>query len=244
MTRKAKPVPCPVCGRSFKNKGGLNSHLRLTKDTDHQAHRHGKPRPTEPLPQADPEPVVQGLQDPKVPDTQAPSRGPSPEPVAQQEAEGPLMVAFRPPADLQPLLPPDAKPPQPPKALDVPLAPIINGGVAVMANGFILRGDKDGELTVQEVQATGFGESAEAALKHYFPDLKWDHPLVAVFVSGAGLAACIASKKAPKEDPKGQRVNQASEEAAASEVEEASEPLVGQVDPYWAAIQAQAGGGA
>lgn len=219
MAKKPKPVPCPTCGRTFKNAGGLASHRRLAKDSAHVAAR-GDPAPyPAPDPTPTPEPAPEG---PKEPEPMAPEAAPepAPEPVApvevpQQEA-GPLQVRFQAPAIVQPLsgapeqeaaagdgkkaegasgeVKKDAKGPT---VNDIPLEPFIAGSVASVCNGFFLDERKgDGQVSRQEVGETGFPKAIEVSIRKYYPDLPLDHPAVLCALSGAGLAALVQSKKA------------------------------------------------
>lgn len=211
----------------------------------------GSPIPV-PLPGLDPRPVS----------PQNPGGTPNPTPPAKGPPEGypggaapgaPLegVKVFEIPAAAQigPLLPDTGPiiPPAPPTAnedgsLDVPLEPFIAGSVALMVNGFILREPGDGKLRPEEVTESGFPKAAEACVKLYFPTLPLNHPLVALFVSGAGLASAIAAKKAPKKKP-GKHDDDAAEEAepprspTSPKVESSSTG-----DAYWDSILAQAGG--
>ncbi len=274
MTRK-KGNPCPVCNRPFENLGGLNAHLKLAKDAKHAAHREGLPpgsTPT-PTPTVTPAPKEGG----KDPAPAAPATvTPAPPPPQQEEKATPqatLMVTFEGPPSVQPLVPPTppvgGTPADPAKAalevkdkaaekakahaLDhIRLGAAVNDGVAVICNGFFLRGDGDDQMTPSEVEDTGFGDSVEYAVRKYFPDLPLDHPLVILGVATASLATVVAAKKAkkpkdqlpepPKALPAPREPPVPSQQAQEVPVPEPASEAEAQSQAYWSNIQQQAGG--
>lgn len=183
---------------------------------------------------------------------QNPQRPPDPHPAPEAPVQGPTPLdgvhAFTLPApgqvgpllpDTGPILAPTPPTQNPQGGLAVPLEPFIAGSLALMVNGFVLRGSGDAKLTPAEVTESGFPKAAEACVRHYFPDLPLDHPLVALFVSSTGLASAILAKKAPKpKEPQPDR----------EEPERPDSPTLpkaqskGTGDAYWDAILAQAGG--
>lgn len=145
------------------------------------------------------------------------------------------------------------------------LEPFIAGGVEQAVNGLYLTEEGDGQISRQEVGDSGFPAAVEQALVHYFPEVRWDHPGVVVFISAAGLATAIQAKKGDGEAPEGLEVEEIedAEEPETEEVPAEEAGVWGQVangdavepdesepeEPegggsgYWSGIQRQAGGG-
>ncbi len=158
------------------------------------------------------------------------------------------MVSFAPPPEVGPLLPdpntPNGDPTQsrPAPRVQVPLEPIIAGGVTAMINGLALGKQEDGALNVDEVRETGFPRAVHACLDLYFPDLPIDHPLTALIASGASLGMLVASRKGIYADRAPPETTPQNDDAQ-PEPEDQPEPQTGGTgDPYWDGILAQAGG--
>ncbi len=263
-----KAPACPVCGRRFKNTSGMKGHLFGMKDAAHLAERTrilsaAPPSPAY-VPPVQPSPTLPvsapGGSAPIQPSSMAPPRDvrpPNPSPTltpdpptkGPSEGQGEVKIfSLPPPGQVGPLLPDQGPfiPPTPPTdkpggGLNVPLEPFIAGSVALMVNGFILHGEGDGKLRPEEVTESGFPKAAEACVKLYFPTLPLDHPLVALFVSGAGLASAIASKKAPKKKgPKEPGDVEEPETLPSLDPPKRQSNSTG--DSYWDSILAQAGG--
>lgn len=213
---KAKAPKCPVCGRDMPNKGALASHLRLSKDSAHVAHRGAPPAAPPAAPEAPkaPEPPAVVAPEP-VPAPPAPA--PVAPPVVQEERQATL-VSFQPPAVVQPLAGAqqkgsaptgaqaapsptgEAKPEAPTLTVsELPLEPFLAAATAQVVNAFALDPAKgDRPMTQQEVGATGFPKALEASVRKYYPDLPLDHPLLLLGISGTALVAAVKAHRAPR----------------------------------------------
>ncbi len=247
---------CPVCQAEFGNPGALGTHLSLTKDADHVAHRAGAEAPAPALPEAPPASLAlpPALAEPllRLASGEAPTREPAfieaGEAPRQGEAgtrgEDAQVILLPSPLNVEPLLPAGEAPGQAgaaPKAppVSVPLEPILSGALAIGLNGLVLNKPGDREITSEQVQGTGFPKSVEACLRLYFPDLPLDHPVVALIASGTGLGMLVLQlkAKAPQEpEAPAQATPQATVQAAPAP------PAPSTGDAYWDTILRQAGG--
>lgn len=259
---------CPVCQAEFGNPGALGTHLSLTKDASHVAHRaqtEGASPASPALPGLPPALAVPLL---RLASGEAPNGigafGEAGKAAPQGEAkpnealfeaapEGEGDVQFMslpPPASVEPLMPPGeatgqagAAPKPPP--VSVPLEPILSGALAIGLNGLVLNKPGDRELTSEMVQETGFPKSIEACLRLYFPDLPLDHPIVALIASGTGLGMLVLQLKA-KHPGEGEAPMQAPAQATivphpSPDAAPAGPASTG--DAYWDSILRSQGGG-
>lgn len=262
------PTRCPVCSEEFGNPGALGTHLSLTKDANHVAHRAGAPPALLALPaQAGASPEAPPAspaypESPALPASpngyaafgeagEAGTQGEARRGEATQAGEAIQVLSLPAPASVEPLIPPGDAPgqagdrPKPPP-VQVPLEPILAGTTAAALNALFLARPIDGQLTPDSVRGTGFPKAAEACVRHYFPDLPLDHPAAALILSSASLAILVVSLRganAPKEPeaPK-QATPQATVTQAPLRVEAERPASASTGDAYWDAILSQAGG--
>ncbi len=258
---------CPVCQAEFGNPGALGTHLSLTKDTAHVAHRAQAegaapalpaqaPAPPAPLLLLASGPVPNGVgafgeagKAGEVSQGEA-QAGEAPnlfEASAGEEADMKFMT-LAPPTNVEPLLPSGDAPGQagaPAKAppVSVPLEPILAGTVAISLNALFLNKPGDGKLTAEKVSSTGFPKAVEGSLRLYFPELPLDHPITALIASSAGLAMAVVELKA--KNPEGEPPAPASAQATVRQAPPPAPPPppASTGDPYWDSIlRNQAGG--
>ena len=213
---------CPVCAEEFGNPGALGTHLSLTKDASHVAHRAGAegaspamPAQAVASPEAPPASPVLLPASPEQAETpalpaypngyaafgeagEAGTQGEARRGEATQAGEAIGVFSLPAPTSVEPLLPPSDGPgqagdrPKPPP-VQVPLEPILAGTTAAALNALFLARPTDGQLTPDSVRGTGFPKAAEACVRLYFPDLPLDHPAAALILSSASLAILVVS---------------------------------------------------
>jgi hypothetical protein len=246
---------CPVCSDEFGNPGALGTHLSLTKDTAHVAHRAQAEGDAPASPEATPAPFAlpPALAEPllRLASGEAPPReaalseaGEAPRQGEAGEADAQVFLLPS-PLNVEPLLPPGEAPGQAgaPKAppVSVPLEPILSGALAIGLTGLVLNKPGDRELTSEMVQGTGFPKSVEACLRLYFPDLPLDHPIVALIASCTGLGMLVLQLKA-KAPTEPEAPAQATPQATVQAAPDQAPAPASTGDAYWDSILRQAGG--